>query len=279
MNKYIRFLIKEILLAGHLMSLGAASLTLTLLLILDRNVTLPLFFSIYLFVQPIFWIDRYVGFQNDLEENKERSEHLASYFKYIPFISLIYIIVFTYISIVYISIQNFVFGLILLFTGCLYALVFKKITRYILGFKNFFVATFYVLFLFYGLIFSEQKIDIIPVFILATFVFIRSLEIQIYFDFKDIKEDKKNNLKTFPVTFGSANTLKFISLLNIVSFIPIIVGVMFYDLPYWAMLIGIVMFTFELSIRKLKTKPDLKWFIFVSFEYLIIGIVVFFNFL
>ncbi|BCX13987.1 MAG: hypothetical protein KatS3mg085_519 [Candidatus Dojkabacteria bacterium] len=273
MVKYIKFLKKEFLLAGHIMSLGGALLTLTLLLILEKQVSFSLILSIYLFVQPIFWIDRYIGFRGDLEANKERSDHLSSYFKYIPFISLAYVITFVYVSWFHVSNQNFILGVVLLIMGCLYALVFKKITRYVLGFKNFFVATFYVFFLIYGLIYSNQSIFTIPIALLATFVFIRSLYIQIFFDFKDIKDDAQNKLKTFPVVLGSYKTIKILNVLNFLSIAPILIALFLYQLPLWSLTISVPFITYMYALRGLKNKPELKWFLLVGFEYILIGLV------
>mgnify|MGYP000052318336 CR=1 FL=1 len=71
----------------------------------------------------------------------------------------------------------------------------------------------------------------ISLLLLFLFVFLRWIINTAFFDVKDIEADKKDNLKTFPVVLGNKNFLRFIHILNLFSFSPIIIGVYFDTLP------------------------------------------------
>jgi 4-hydroxybenzoate polyprenyltransferase len=108
--------------------------------------------------------------------------------------------------------------------GLLYGIVFKKITRKIIAFKNLYVSAFFASLVFFPIIYYGINAKILGgAIIFAIFVFLKSMIMQIFLDIKDIKADKKEKLRTIPVLLKKQLTLKLLKILTIIiTFVPIV---------------------------------------------------------
>ena len=276
LQKVYTFLKTEILLAGHLLSFGGGILaSLLIIVLLPGSRYNPLIaLTIYLFVQPIYWIDRYMGVKKDKNDNPERTKHISNYYNVIPYISFIYISLFSFISLTYLDKRSFIIGISMFILGYFYTVIFKRLTKYIIGFKNYFVASFYTVFLVYAFLYSNVGIYNLSAVLIYIFVFIRSINVQIFLDLKDINSDKAEELKTIPVVIGKSNSIKIMNIINILSITPIIYGVLLGALPLYILLILIVIFPYSQSIKRFTKKPNKYQFITVGSEYLFLSLLI-----
>jgi 4-hydroxybenzoate polyprenyltransferase len=113
----------------------------------------------------------------------------------------------------------------------------KKFTQSIPFFKNVHtVLTWALAGTFSAAFFCSLEITIIylPLFL---FIFLKMLPVAFFFDLKDRENDQKEGLKTIPVLLGKKKTLKLINRLNIISFIPLLLGIYFKIIPFFAVVL------------------------------------------
>lgn len=221
---FCRLLIDEVLYNGHIMAFSGVMSAFFTLLILDKRIDILGLISLYFIIQPIYFLDRVLYFEKDSLGNSVRSEHVKKVQNIIPLLMFGYCIVFTLLTLGIGKVENFVFGLIVIAIGVLYGLVFKKFTKYIIGFKNIFVGIFWVCFSIYIMIYIKEQIININFLLVALFILLKTIYIQIFFDLKDIASDREDKLKTIPVLFGEKRTFSILNIVAIISFLPIILG-------------------------------------------------------
>jgi 4-hydroxybenzoate polyprenyltransferase len=108
--------------------------------------------------------------------------------------------------------------------GILYGKLLKNLTKKIPAFKNIFTAmNWAVVGAFFPLFYYSMDINLAFI-IVFLFIFLRCTNNIIFFDLKDIDNDKENGLKTLPVMFGKKSAIKILQVGNVITFIPLIVG-------------------------------------------------------
>lgn len=276
-NGILKLIKDEFIYGSHLLSLGAAAIAFTSAFLLDIPITWDFLTIAYLIFYSIYSYNRYKEFKNDFSTNSARTSHIKNYFIYYPFIIFFSSALAVLILLRFGNIGSFIFGFFLLISGFLYTDYFKKITEKIVGFKNFYVAFVWallviILSLYYN-VFSGLKL-----YLIFFFVFFRWILNTAFFDLKDIDSDKKENLKTIPVFWGKEKTLLFFHIINILSFIPITVGVYKNILPFYSLSLLIFYFYSFYYLQKAKdTKTDIHTlsYVMVDGEYLFWPIVLF----
>jgi 4-hydroxybenzoate polyprenyltransferase len=109
--------------------------------------------------------------------------------------------------------------------GFLYNYLLKDWTKKIPAFKNLFTAANWAFVgAFFPLFYYSMDITIsfIMVFLL---IFMRCTINVIFFDLKDISNDKADGLKTLPVILGKKSTINTLHIINVIAFIPLILGI------------------------------------------------------
>lgn len=119
-----------------------------------------------------------------------------------------------------------VFSAVLYVFGFSYGRLVKPLTRYIPLFKNIFVATFWVVACLYILVFQESFDLTAELAIYLIYFFLIALNLQIAFDFKDVKSDANAGLKTLPVLVGVKLATKIIYSLSVVLVVTIVSGIL-----------------------------------------------------
>lgn len=236
MYRIISVISREFVYGGHLLSLGATSIVLTVILLLSLDPNSLILIIPYLISQIVYTYNHYREINVDLDSNPERANHLEKQRAWISLFLLVYVI-----SLIVLTITTNVMTLIIVFSivigGILYTDYFKTLAaRYFAGFKNFYTSIFWSLLVFiipfyYGLDISSQFIY------LFAFVFLRFIVSTIFFDLKDIDSDGRDNLKTFGVLLGKKRTIYFLQILNIISLFPILLGILSSSLPQAAFLL------------------------------------------
>lgn len=139
---------------------------------------------------------------------------------------------------------------ILLAAGILYTVYLKRLTRYVTGFKSYFVTAEWALaaILLYTL-YMEKLPERFPLAIFV-FVFLKILVNAVFYDLKDIRSDGREGLKTIPVVLGWDRAIRLLYIFNLISPVPLIIGVLAGELPGSALvLIVFTMYDFYYLIH------------------------------
>ncbi len=275
---------KEFIFGGHMMALSAALLYVFFGVAFNINITILSFVLIYLIVEPIYMFDRWRDFKSDYEENIERSKHIEGYIKYIGIILALYILTALGISLgisFIIGMPIVVFTVLIISSGILYPILAKKITKFIPLFKNFYVAVFFsfvpvIIYVISGDLTASNLIRNGEMLFYIFYIFALSMFIQIFFDVKDIKSDKKAGLITLPVLLDKDRTLELLA----VCFL-LLGGLSLYFLISTENPIYLAYLTVSLVpiyvIRKAFKEIKYSYFILIGFQYILfvlIGILV-----
>ena len=216
----LSFVVREVLYSGHIQSFGAVSIVLLSAVFLGVEPTIGMALVPYLLFQAIYFHDRYSDLNTDVETNRERSEHLKSYFHVIPFIIAALALAALLIVLMNSNAFTFIISILIIIFGLLYPKVMKNLTRFIPLFKNIYVALVFGILVFLPFIYSgseETQVGFaIPLFL---YIFIQSVIIQILLDLKDRSSDAQQGLKTLAVLIGTQKAALIAMALSIALFI------------------------------------------------------------
>ena len=259
----------EFVFGSHLVALGDVFALYAMSVILNINVTISFFIVVYFSILAINFLNRYEDIDQDMTSNPERSKSVNKYLKFTPYIMVVLTVLPVGITTYYASIGAIIFMLFLFGMGILYSVLLKNVTKRALGFKDIMTALPYALLVIFMALFYNAPITLALVLI-TVFYFIRMFINTTFFDIKDIKADKKEGLKTFPVVFGENKTKLFLILLNLISIIPIIIGVYLNVLPAYsiALLVTVIYAFLYLNKRKLFTNQTTLYNVVVDGEFI-----------
>ncbi len=259
----------EFVFGSHLVALGDIIALYVFAVILNIQVTISFFIVVYLSILAINFLNRYEDIDQDMTSNPERSKSVNKYLKFTPYIMVILTVVPVGITTYYAPISAIIFMLFLFGLGILYSVLLKDVTKRALGFKDIMTALPYALLVIFMSLYYNTPITAATILI-TVFYFIRMFINTTFFDIKDIKADKKEGLRTFPVVFGKDKTKLFLILLNLISIIPIIIGVYLNVLPVYSIaLLATVIYAFlYLNKRKLFTNQTTLYNVVVDGEFI-----------
>jgi 4-hydroxybenzoate polyprenyltransferase len=262
------FLWNEFIYGGHWLSIGAAAIVLSIMLFLDISIRWELLLLSYLLIQCIYNYNHFKELEIDLLSASPRVEHLLKYKGLIPYITATYGIFFLAFLLILGNINSFFVGFFLLFLGLLFTKGGKKLTGKVVGLKSIYVSLSWALLIPFVVIYSSSKINF-AVFLVFVFIFLRAMLNTNFFDIKDVIADKKENINTFTLKFGKKGSLKILHFINLISFIPIITGVLSNTLPVYSLFIIIFVLYSSLYLFLAENAPDISnlTFIIVDGEY------------
>lgn len=261
----------EFVYGGHLLSLGSVSIVFSSALILNIPITWDFLLIVYLITYTVYLYDRFRGLKQDLLTNYNRTQHITKYIRYIPLIISCSILIIIGMLLYFGNQSSLVFGLLALLFGLSYSVFFKKITKKVVGFKNFYVAFEWSLVVIFLTIYYSFSLNLSVLF-LFIFVFLRWLIHEIFFDIKDIKSDKKENLLTLPIAFGEQKVLNIINLLNISTVVIVLISVYLNLFPKFVLLLLPLIFYSIYYFKELeKTSVPFSYVnnIFINGEYIL----------
>lgn len=217
----------EITYGGYLVALCSPCLILSTSLILNIHIDLPLLLISYLLPLIIYSYDYYKDIDKDNENNSERAIFLKKKANNFPYIFSFYIILLISLLFIYSNYFLTSFIIAIIVGGILYNLLLKNLTKRIPAFKNIYTALNWALVgAFFPLLYYYLDMNIS--FLIMFFLILLKVMINvIYFDLKDIGNDKSNGIKTFPVMLGKKSTINILNVLNLIAFIPLILGIYF----------------------------------------------------
>ncbi len=204
----------EFVYGGHLLSLGASAIVLTVTIMIHRDISIPLILISYLVTQVIYTLNHYREIQLDIVTNPERARHLIASKNVLPFLISFYVISIITLLVLFSNYITIIFTLVLGFLGFFYL---KNLTKTIIGFKNYYVAFLWAAasvllpYLFFSITFDKLF------YFIFIFIFVRWLINTTFFDLKDVDGDRLEGLKTIPVVIGVNKTLYLLAFYNIIS--------------------------------------------------------------
>jgi 4-hydroxybenzoate polyprenyltransferase len=241
----------EFVYGSHLVALGDVIALYVLAVVLNIQVTISFFIVVYLSILAINFLNRYEDIDQDMTSNPERSKSVNKYFKFTPYIMVALTVVPVGITTYYAPISAIIFMLFLFGIGILYSVLLKNVTKQILGFKDIMTALPYALLVIFMTLYYSASITF-AVVLITVFYFIRMFINTTFFDIKDIKSDKKEGLKTFPVVFGENKTKLFLIIINLLSIVPILIGIYINVLPLYSIFICLTVVYALLYLEKSK---------------------------
>lgn len=236
---------------GVFTSLSAVALIYSVSIILDKPIKISFLVIVFL-LSIIVYLFNFIG------ELKEDFQYEPDEFRKIKKSrSLVWVVIWISIFLsIYLAFTlgnhlSFSFVLIFLGLGLLYTLVLKKVTYFITGFKDIFVAICWNLvipfFIFYhGYAFSST------VYWVMAIVFTRDLVNASYCDLKDMEVDKKAGLKTFAQVLGIPKIFQFLKFGNFISVAVLLISVFLGLLPVSSLVLLIAFIITALLIHRSK---------------------------
>ncbi len=251
--KYNDFLWSEFIYGGHWLGLGAVSIVLSSFLLMSSQIKWEFLLIVYFGTKCIYNYNHFKELDSDLLSKNKRSNHLIKYQKYGYFIVFIYAFCYFLLLFFFGNFQSILFGSILLILGIFFSIFIKEFFKKIVGIKLIYTAFSWTLLVPFTAFFIFYDFDLLAL-IFSIFVFLRIIITTIFFDIKDIEIDSKRGLKTIPILLGKEKCLDVLQIINLISIMPIILGVLFGIIPYYAFLLGFIFFYSFYYIQKTRSK-------------------------
>ena len=260
----------EFIYGCHLLVFGTGAIVISTAFLLDKKIDWSYPIIIYLTAYAVYLFNRYHEVNLDILTNPERTKHLKKYINFVPIILIFVLLIIIEILVYYEKISFLPFIILLFLGGLFYTVFFKKVTKQVIAFKNFYVALEWTLPVILIPIYYSFSFTF-PLFLIAIFVYLKTFMINSYFDVKDIETDKKEKLLTLPVSFKLKNYLTFLTYLNFLFALIIILSVWFKQLPN-PVLILLLTIPFNLYVFKETEKaviPLSKLYFLASGEFIL----------
>jgi 4-hydroxybenzoate polyprenyltransferase len=266
-NKIIKRITEEFIYGGHLVSLISPAFFLSVAIIMNLPINFVALMTAYLIPLIVYSYNYQSELDNDYQVKKsDKYEFIVKRKKIYPILLSLDIIVLIVLSIMFLNYGFVFFTLILITGGILYTVVFKVLTRNIIGFKNIYVdaiwayaGMFFVVF-YYSLDFTLFYI------LFALFIFVKILINNIFFDIKDLEVDKIERLITIPVILGRNTTINLLHIINLLILIALVTIVYMNIFPFFMLSLGLTNIYVFFYLEKSRNADDKK---LLRFTYLI----------
>lgn len=212
MEKVLLAIWEEFFFGGHLIALGAVTISLVLLRLKNYPVSWPLLVSFYLTTYIIYFADRYINLKN--ESSIERGSHFKKFRGKVT-LTLSPVVILLVWSILAGGWKVLIAVSFPIIAGILYSLYFKNLTRKITGFKSFYTALTFASVVFFTTYYYQSKIEALTIYLYIFFA-LRWFANTIFCDIKDNENDQKEGLKTFSLVLGQ-RLHAFILAINVLS--------------------------------------------------------------
>jgi len=269
MSRILNLIWNEFVYGGHLLSLGAVSIVYTAAVLLGIRITWDFMVIVYLGSYAPYIYNRYRELNKDFFTNVERTRHLEKYVKNIPAMIALSVIIMMGIFLYFNKIPALLFALLLFLISFSYSILFKGLSKKIIGFKNFYISLGWALLVVLLAIYYTFPMSW-SILLISLFVYLRLYVNTNFFDIKDIESDKKEQLLTLPIVLGQEKLKMILNLINVLTSTPIIIGVFSRFLPFYSLTI---LFTIPYAFYYLnKTKMGnnrFLYYVIVDGEYIL----------
>ena len=213
---------RELVLGGHLLALGTASMAGAAAYLFGRSPTLVLLVMAYLFSFGAYMMNRSAEMDQDLASHPERTNYLATRRKVLPGVVAASFLI-GYALAATVSLIFFVALLVPLALSLLYSVGSKRLIGLIgtsklkqrLLLKNVSIAFGWSLIpILVGLYFGGFNL---PLLLLAPFIFLRLMTNTIIFDIRDTEGDRENAVRTLPTELGVSRAFSVVGAIDALS--------------------------------------------------------------
>lgn len=236
-KKILTSIWNEFVYGGHLLSLGAAGIVCSVMILLEKWPDWQILLIAYLITQITYNYNHFKEKEVDLRTNPERVNYLQGLMKYFPLIFSFYILTLFIILALFANFNTILFILFLAMGGVLFTKYFKGLTRALPGFKNFYTAAFWTTGIFLPFFYYSFFPNLFFILLILFFFYLRFFIGTSFSDIKDIEIDTKGGLLTLAVVFGKEKLINLLKCLNVLSAIPIIIGVYYHFLPTYSLML------------------------------------------
>jgi 4-hydroxybenzoate polyprenyltransferase len=218
---------RELILGGHLLALGTASIAASAAYLLGREPTPVLLLMAYLFSFGAYMMNRSAEMDQDTISHPERTSYLARRRRALPAVVAASFIV-GYALAATVSLVFFAALLVPLALSLLYSVGSKRLVRVIganklkqkLLLKNLTISFGWSLIPgLVGLYFASVDL---PLLLLSPFIFLRLMTNTIIFDIRDTDGDRENGIRTLPTELGNEASFKIVAGIDAISAIYLI---------------------------------------------------------
>lgn len=224
----------EFIYGGHFLALGDAVALNVMAWVLNIEVTWDFLIVIYLCVFAANLFNRSDESDHDALTNPVRVKVMEKYTKHFYPVVLSCLTVSIGLILYFSNYAALIFAVFIFVIAMLYTTLFKKLTKYVVGFKSFIAALFYALMVFLLVIYYSVPINAAVVLIFI-FYYLRIFISNAACDVKDIESDKKRGLKTIAISLGENRAMNFLNILNVASGLVIVWGVYVSILPVFSL--------------------------------------------
>lgn len=270
-KKILKSIWNEFVYGGHLLALGAVSIVYTSAVLLNIKITWDFLVITYLGVYTPYLYNRYKEFNKDFLTNPDRTEHIKNYVKYIPLIITFFLIIILGIFLYFNKTGALLFAIFLLFLSFSYSVLFKGFSKKIIGFKNFYISLSWALLSVLLVIYYSFSLNL-ALFLILIFVFLRFFLSTIFFDIKDVESDKKEGLLTLPVVLKRKGLINVLSVMNIITITPMIIGFFLKIFPLYSLILLFVVFYsfyYFYKLTKDKVNTNFLYYVIVDGEFVL----------
>jgi len=213
---------RELVLGGHLLALGTASMAAASAFLFGKGPTLVLLVMAYLFSFGAYMMNRSAEMDQDLVSHPERTTYLARRRKALPLVVAASFLI-GYALAATVSAIFFVALLVPLALSLLYSVGSKRLVKVIgasklkqkLLLKNVSIAFGWSLIpILVGLYFGGFNL---PLLALAPFIFLRLMTNTIIFDIRDTEGDRENGVRTLPTEIGVPRSFSVVGAIDALS--------------------------------------------------------------
>ncbi len=224
------FFINEFMYGGHILALGSSFVAFSSMLLFNVPIRWEFLLIIYLMTLSIYNFDHYKEMEIDSSDNSDRVNHLSKNKKILPLLIACYSIVPLILLLIFGNLESITFGIIFLTTGLVYSYKIKEFTGKILAFKNFYTALAVASSILFSSLYCGYGLNCL-FFIVFIFLFLRFFINTSFCDIKDMETDKKFGLLTLPLYFGKNKFLKFLHIVNLMSFVILLSALLMGIMP------------------------------------------------
>lgn len=223
----------EFIYAGHFLALGDALTMWALGLVAGIPVSWDFLAIVYLCVFAGNLHDRWADAKNDAAGNPARARVMAKYLRAYWVITVGSLFIVALLLLKFANIRVLLFAGVVFGLAVLYTTVLKPLTKRIVGFKSHAIAVPYALMVPLMASYYGQPVTL-PVVLVFAFYYARIFISNAACDIKDTASDQELGLQTLAVRYGHRRAAKIIGVINVVSILPIVLGVAFGVLPLFA---------------------------------------------
>ena len=212
----------ELVMGGHILAFGTASMAAASAILLGVRPTLPLVTMAYLFSYGAYTMNRSTELKADAVSHPQRTGYLSRRGRYLPVITF-GCFAGGYLLAAITNLIFFVALLVPLLLSLLYSvgssrlvplLGARKLKEKLLA-KNLSVSFSWSLIpLLVALYYQQASLVLL---LLAPYIFLRLMLNTILFDVRDVEGDKANGIRTLPIALGRARSFRFLAVLDLIS--------------------------------------------------------------